>query len=274
MSFVKTSSGVEIFYEETGHGRPLVMLHGWSMSGRVWRLQKELADTCRLVIPDLRGHGRSSAPEVGYLLEDLAGDIVILFERLDLKDAVLLGWSLGSQVALAAFAQLLERISGLVLVGATARFTTTDGYPHGLPSNELRGMGLRLKREFNGTMGEFFQGMFAAGELTRQQEELINREIVMGGNLPELAVASAALEILSTADLREKMSAIDRPVLLIHGSADTICPAGAARYLAERLPDARLVVLDGAGHAPFLSLPDEFNAILRKFLQEEVYGRD
>ncbi|MGA2150913.1 MAG: alpha/beta fold hydrolase, partial [Geobacteraceae bacterium] len=75
-------------------------------------------------------------------------------------------------------------------------------------------------------------------------------------------------------DIREKLPAIDRPVLLIHGSADTICPPSVARYLAERLPDARLVMLDGAGHAPFLSRPDEFNAILRKFLQEEVYGRD
>ena len=246
------------------------MLHGWAGSSRLWHFQRELSDTCRLVIPDLAGHGRSGAPEVGYLLEDLASDIVTLFERLDLKDALLLGWSLGSQVALAAFPQLRERISGLVLVSATPRFTATDGYPHGLSANELRGMELRLKRDFNRTMGEFFRGMFAAGELTREQEERINREIVMGGELPEPAVTRAALAILSTADLREMLPSIDRPVLLIHGSVDAICPPGAARYMAERLPDARLVLFDGAGHAPCLSRPEEFNAIQRDFLQEEI----
>jgi pimeloyl-[acyl-carrier protein] methyl ester esterase len=274
MAFIETSAGVNIYYEEKGEGRPLVMLHGWSGSGRLWHFQRELADSFRLVIPDLRGHGRSGAPASGYLLEDLAGDIVALFERLDLKDSLLLGWSLGSQVALAAFPQLRERISGLVLVGATPRFTATDGYPHGLTSNELRGMWLRLRRDFNGTMGAFFRGMFAAGELTIEQEEHINREIVMGGHLPAPAVASASLEILSTVDLREMLPAIDRPVLLIHGSLDAICPPGAARYMAKRLPDARLIIIDGAGHAPCLSRPDEFNAILRDYLQEEVYDRD
>ena len=274
MPFIETSAGVKIYYEETGKGRPLVMLHGWSGSGRVWRFQQELAAGCRLILPDLRGHGRSTAPPGGYLLVDLADDIVSLFEQLELTDAVLLGWSLGSLAALAAFPKLKERLGGVVLVGATPRFTATEGYPYGLPATALRGMGLRLSKAFNRTMEEFFRGMFAEGELSHEQENRINREIVMEGRLPEPAVAHATLDILASTDLREKLPEICRPVLLIHGSADAICPPGAARYLAERLPDARLVELDGAGHAPFLSRPDEFNAILRKFLQEEVYGRN
>jgi len=274
MPFIETSAGVEIYYEETGKGRPLVMLHGWSGSGRVWRFQQELAASCRLILPDLRGHGRSKSPPSGYLLVDLADDVVFLFEQLELTDAVLLGWSLGSQVALAVFPHLRERLGGLVLVGATPRFTATEGYPHGLSATALRGMGLRLSKAFNRTMEEFFRGMFAEGELSHEQENRINREIALEGRLPEPAVAHATLDILASTDLREKLPAIDRPVLLIHGSADNICPPGAARYLAERLPDARLVELDGAGHAPFLSRPDEFNAILRKFLQEEVYVRN
>jgi pimeloyl-[acyl-carrier protein] methyl ester esterase len=274
MPFIEASSGVEIYFEDTGQGPPLVMLHGWSMSGRVWRFQKELADICRLIIPDLRGHGRSSTPVSGYALNDLAVDIVALLERLGLTDAVLLGWSLGSQVALAAFQQIQERLAGLVMVGATPRFTATDGYPWGLPVTELRGMGLRLRRDFNKTMGEFSRGMFAAEELSRQQEHRIGREIAMEGHLPQPAVAQATLNILASTDLRAILPEIRRPVLIVHGSADAVCPPGAARYLAERLPNARLLELDGSGHAPFLSRPDEFNAILRKFLQEEVYGRD
>jgi pimeloyl-ACP methyl ester esterase len=272
MPFIDSPGGVEIYYEEAGEGRPLVMLHGWSMTGRVWRFQQPLADDCRLIVPDLRGHGKSSTPAAGFSLNDLAGDIVALFERLDLADAVLLGWSLGAQVALAAFLPIRERLAGLALVGATPRFTVTDGYPHGLPATEPRGMGLRLKRDYSKTMGEFFRGMFAQGELDREQENRVAREIVMAGRLPEPAVAFAALDILSVADLREMLPAVDLPVLVIHGSADAICPAGAAHYLVGRIADARLVEFDGAGHAPFLSRPDEFNAIVRKFLRE-VYGR-
>jgi len=274
MPFIETSAGVTIYYGETGKGRPLVMLHGWSGSGAVWRFQQNLAAGCRLILPDLRGHGRSSAPPGCYLLDDLADDIVSLFEQLDLTDAVLLGWSLGSQTAIAAFSKLKERLAGVVLVGATPRFTAADDYPFGLPASAPRGMGLRLKKGFNRTMEEFFRGMFAEGELSPDEENRINRKIARAGRLPEPEAAHATLDILATADLRDKLPAICRPVLVIHGSADAICPPGAARYLVERLPDARLVELEGAGHAPFLSRPDEFNAILRKFLQEEVYGRN
>jgi pimeloyl-[acyl-carrier protein] methyl ester esterase len=274
MPFIETSTGAEIYYEETGQGWPLVMLHGWSMSGRVWHFQKELADSWRLIIPDLRGHGRSSSPAAGYLLENLAGDVVALFEQLDLTEAVLLGWSAGSQVALAAVSRLHERLAGLVMVGATSRFTTTEGYPWGLPVTELRGMGLRLRRDYNKTMGDFFRGMFATEELSHEQENRITREIEMEGHLPQPKVAQATLNILASADLRAMLPEIHRPVLIIHGSADAVCPPGAARYLAKRIPDSRLVELNGVGHAPFLSRPVEFNAVLRSFLREKVYGRN
>jgi pimeloyl-[acyl-carrier protein] methyl ester esterase len=250
------------------------MLHGWSMSGRVWHFQKALADSCRLIIPDLRGHGFSSSPAAGYLLENFAGDVVALFEQLDLADAVLLGWSAGSLVALAAVPQLHERLAGLVMVGATSRFTTTDGYPWGLHVNELRGMGLRLRRDFNKTMGEFFRGMFAADELSSEQENRITREIVMEEHLPQLAVAQATLNILASADLRAMLPVIHLPVLIIHGSADAVCPPGAGRYLAKRIPGSWLVEVSGVGHAPFLSRPAEFNAVLRNFIREKVYGRN
>ncbi len=272
MAFLETSPGVEIYYEEIGEGRPLVMLHGWAMSQRVWRFQRELADTCRLILPDLRGHGRSGAPVAGSSLADLVGDVITLYDKLDLADSFLLGWSLGAQVALAAFPRIRERLAGLVFVGATPRFTAIDGYPHGLPANELKGMGIRLKRDFNRTMGEFFRQMFAPGELSREQENSIAREIVMEGRLTQPAVALAALDILATTDLREMLPTVDLSVLLVHGSADTICPPDVAPYMAERLPRARLFEFGAAGHAPFLSRPAEFNSILRQFVQGDSDG--
>jgi pimeloyl-[acyl-carrier protein] methyl ester esterase len=272
MPFLETPGGVSIHYEECGAGRPLVLVHGWATSGVVWRFQESLAETCRLITVDLRGHGRSGSPPSGYGLIDLTDDLVTLFVELSLNDAVLLGWSLGAQVTLAAFPHLRERLTGLVLVGGTPRFTQADDYDYGLPPSEPRGMGVGVRRDFQKTMGGFFRRMFAPEELTREQENRIAREVVIPGRLPEPDVALATLDLLATADLRAILPAVDRPVLLIHGGADTICLPEASRYMAEQIPGARLVELAGVGHAPFLSRPEEFNRILSGFL-EDLHGR-
>ncbi len=267
MPFIDTTSGVRLHYREKGEGRPLVLLHGWSSSAAVWHFQEQLVYRCRLISVDLRGHGDSSAPPVGYGLADLAGDLVELFIELDLHEALLLGWSLGAQLAMAVFPQLRERLSGLILVGATPRFTLAADWSYGVPASEPRWIAKGLKRNYEQTLGDFFRSMFAPGELSRAEENRIAREIVMPGKLPEPAVAIATLDILATADLRNGLAGIDRPVLIIHGAADTICLAGAASYMAEQLPFADLHILAGLGHAPFLSRPDEFNKLLENFLQ-------
>src|SRR6266568_3113019 len=105
MPFVVTPAGANLHYEEMGSGRPVVFLHGWAMSARVWHFQRPLADKSRLIFLDQRGHGQSSTAE-GYTIEDFAGDLVAFFEELALEDAVLVGWSMGVHVALQAFPEL------------------------------------------------------------------------------------------------------------------------------------------------------------------------
>jgi non-heme chloroperoxidase len=272
MPYIEISSRAKIHYEDMGKGLPLVLLHGWAGSGVLWRFQRELSEEFRLIIPDLRGHGRSVPLHEPFTLEALAADLCNMFERLDLQKAVIIGWSLGSQVAMLAFPMLRKRLAGVVLVGATVRFTATAGYPHGLPAEELRGMGIRLKRCYEKTMGEFFRSMFVAGELSREQEARIDNEVLTKGRLPDPAVAVSGLDVLATADLRPELSGIDLPVLLIHGDADTICPVGSSHYMKESIPDATLVEFAGVGHAPNLSRPVEFNACVRRFIRERIYG--
>jgi pimeloyl-[acyl-carrier protein] methyl ester esterase len=273
MPFVESMDKVMIHYEEAGTGHPLVFVHGWAMSGRVWRFQEELAEMCRCITVDLRGHGRSSAPHGCCSLAEFSDDLTLLFDTLGLSRATIVGWSMGAEVALDAFPALSKRLAALILVGGTPRFTASDDYPHGLPANETLGLALRLRRNYQKAMGEFFRRMFAPGELTWEQENRIAREIVMGGLLPTPETAQMALAALAEADLRAVLPTVGQPLLLIHGVADTICPVGASRFMAERLSQARLAVLDGAGHAPFMSRPAEFNALIRNFLRD-VYGAD
>lgn len=274
MPFIETASGVAIHYETMGAGRPLVFVHGWAMSARVWRYQTEaLASAYRLVIVDLRGHGESSPTAPGFTLEDLAADVIELFTRLDLRNAALIGWSMGAQVALQAFARLRGRLAALVLVGGTPVFNAAEDYPYGLPPVETRGMAVRLRRNYTKTMGDFFNGMFAEGDLSHENYQRIVREIVLGARLPEPDVALNALDTLVSSDLRSILPEINVPVLLVHGSKDTVSLPDASRYMAQHLPNASLRIMEGVGHAPFLSRTKEFNALLSLFL-EEVYGID
>lgn len=274
MPFIETVDSARIFYEDQGNGPPLVFVHGWSMSGRAWQFQVEpsVAAGYRVIVPDLRGHGQSTAPGGLVTLPACVEDLATLFAELSLSGAVLIGWSLGALVSLAAVPRLSSSFRGMALVGGTPRFTATDGYPQGLTPTEPKGMGVRLRRDFQKTMGEFFRGMFAEGELSREQENRIAREIIMGGRLPDPEVALSTLGILASADLRAGLGAIDLPVLLLHGSLDTVCPVAAARYMAEQIPGAELELMDGCGHAPFMSHPDEFNRRLGGFL-ERVHDR-
>lgn len=265
MPFVDTAPGVSLHYHEIGTGRPVVFLHGWAMSSRVWRFQHQLDAGSRLIFLDQRGHGQSSSAE-SYTLQDFADDLVSFFDRLELRDAVLVCWSMGVQIALQAFPELRSRLAGMVLVAGTARFTTADDYPHGQPAVEVKGLGLRLRRDYQKTMGDFFKGMFVEGEMDKAQYQRIVHEIVMGGRSPQPDIARESLQILSVADLREGLPQVDRPVLLLHGEQDGICPASASAFMAERLPRAELKVMPGCGHAPFMTRPEAFNELLREFL--------
>jgi non-heme chloroperoxidase len=266
MPFLRTTDGASIHYQDLGQGRPLVFVHGWAMSGVVWSFQQELAERYRLVFLDLRGHGQSGIGS-DLSLDLMAGDLLALANELDLRDAVLVGWSMGAQVVLQSFQPLRERIAGLVLVGGTPKFTSGEGYPHGLPPVEVKGMWLRLRRDYQKTMGDFFRSMFAAGEPDRERYQRIVHGIVMKGRLPEPEVAGKGLQVLADADLRDVLPQIDRPVLLIHGTDDRICPADASRYMAEKLPMARLQLVEG-GHAPFMVRPAEFNGLVERFCGE------
>lgn len=250
---------------DLGQGRPLVLLHGWCMSARVWEPLHPLARECRLLLPDLRGHG-SFLPGATFDLETLAQDLELLFQQLELRDAVLAGWSMGGLVALAAAPRLRERLAGLVLLGGTSRFTETEGYPYGVPLREVRGMAARLRRDYDATLVGFIQGMFAAGELSTDEAAMIVERLKR--EAPPPATALSGLELLAGTDVRGVLKGLAIPTLVIHGEEDRVCPVGAARYLAEHLPGCRLAILSGAGHAPFITQPEKVMKELRCFMEE------
>jgi pimeloyl-[acyl-carrier protein] methyl ester esterase len=256
-----------LHYEDAGSGAPVVLVHGWSFGSSVFADEAAaLAPTRRVVSPDLRGHGRSSAPGP-FGLADLAGDLARLVEHLALERAVIVGWSLGAQVALAALPRVRRRLAGLVLVSATPRFTAGDGWAHGLPAQSVEVLAHRVRRDARRAALRFDEGMLAPGELDAAGRARLERARAAAPP-PEATAALAGLAILAGEDLRGLLPSVDLPVLVVHGELDPICPAAASRALASSVPGARHVELAGTGHAPFLSAPDRFHAALASFLED------
>jgi pimeloyl-[acyl-carrier protein] methyl ester esterase len=254
---------VSLHVERIGQGRPLVLLHGWGLHGGVFAgLAARLADRYALHVIDLPGHGRSPWKGAGSLT-DWAARVAAAVPA----GADWLGWSLGGMVALAAVAAARPR--RLALVASNPRFVA-DGDWRGVETPVLEGFAADLVHDHRATLGRFL-ALQARGS-TRAREEIRHLRGVAygadGADGPHPAALAAGLTALRDADLRPALAAVDVPTLILGGARDTLAPAAALAKAATQLPQGRLHLIEGAGHAPFLSHPDAFDAALTEFLDE------
>lgn len=257
-----------IAFEDSGLGRPVLFVHGWCMSSAVWALQRPaVAERHRFIALDLRGHGDSQLPEGGVGgFSGYADDIVRLAEHLDLQQFVAVGWSLGGQALLKAYQALQQRLAGLVLVGSTPRFSAAPHFRHGLSPQEAQGMRVKIRRNIARALEGFQRNLFADQELADPAAADRVAGIIASIRPPAAAAALDGLEALMQEELLEEAAQVTCPSLLIHGERDQICLPAASVWLAEQMPDSRLSLFSGCGHAPFLSRPELFNRLLLDFL--------
>lgn len=259
-------SGEKLWYEDRGAGCPVVLIHGWCMSSAVWKYQFDgLASSVRLIAPDVRGHGRSKGISAQLDFNRLADDLVELFELLDLSRAILVGWSMGAQVALQAYAALSGRLSGLVLVAATPCFTANENFAHGLSATEARGMRIKVERSMQRALDGFHSRLFAEDELENHPSAAEIKQLLSMIELPDSVAALDALDALTRTDMRPLLATIDLPVLIVNGARDRICLPQASSYLKEHISAAVQETYQRCGHAPFLTQYQHFNAGLIRF---------
>lgn len=259
-------NGEKLWYEDRGVGCPVVLVHGWCMSSAVWKYQFDgLAASVRLIAPDIRGHGRSKGISAQLDFDHLANDLVDLFERLDLSRAILVGWSMGAQVALQAYAALSGRLAGLVLVAATPCFTANENFAHGLSATEARGMRIKVERSMQRALDGFHSRLFAEDELENHPSAAEIKPLLSMIELPDSVAALDALDALARTDMRPLLTAIDLPVLIVNGARDRICLPQASSYLKEHISAAVQETYPLCGHAPFLTQYQHFNAGLIRF---------
>lgn len=253
-----------LYVHSVGSGPEVVLLHGWGMHSGVWEdVVEALADDYRVTILDLPGYGYSRGERTGHTLRDLSRAVA----EVTPARATWVGWSLGGLIAQRLAIDAPQRISRLVLVSSSPCFVHRPDWPYAMEPEVLRQFADNLSRDYRAALNRFLALEVHDSENAPQQLRLL-REIVFQHGEPDIAAFADGLAILETADLRGELDRITCPTLLLMGRRDILVPSSAGAAMVKRLPDARLHVLERAGHAPFLSHLTEFVTQLRAFLHE------
>ncbi len=283
MSFItvgnENSTTIDLHYEDHGTGRPVVLIHGWPLSGASWEKQVPalLLAGHRVITYDRRGFGRSSQPTAGYDYDTFAADLDVLLTRLDLADVVLAGFSMGGgEVARYLGKYGSKCVSAAVFMGAVPPYLRkADDNPGGVDGGVFDGIQQALRKDRPAFLAKFFQDFYNVDGLggTRMSDDALRAS----WNVAVAASPVATIECVTTwgTDFRDDLRKITIPTLVLHGDADRIVPlpVSGAR-MSEFVPHSRLVTIPGAPHGFTWTHAEEANRELLHFIgQESVMAR-
>ncbi len=267
----ENNADIEIYYEDHGAGRPVVLIHGYPLSGRAWDKQAlALLDAgYRVITYDRRGFGKSSQPATGYDYDTFAADLNALLEHLDVDDAVLAGHSMGTGEVVRYLSRYgSARVAKGVLIGAIPPYLLqADDNPEGVPQGLFDGFAEAARSDTPAWMKGFLENFYNRDTLGGT---LVSDEAFQASwNLAVTASATAAVACIGTwtTDFRDDLPKIDVPVLVIHGDADQVLPLDkTGGRLPGLIEDVRLVVVEGGPHAIPWTHADQVNTALLDFL--------
>ncbi len=266
---------MSLYVKTLGVGPDIVLLHGWGLHADIWEETAQcLATAFRVTLIDLPGHGRSAAidgacPPEGSVLQGDLDALAAAVAAVAPSRAVWLGWSLGGMVAMRLAIEHPERVTGLVLVASSPQFVRSGDWPHAMELQVLETFTQMLEQDYHDTLQRFLAlqtlGSARGGETLRSLRTLASRH-----SPPQPATLRSGLAILRDANLRPRLRKIGCPVQLIFGQRDALVPLAEALDIKEIWPNARWHAIKGAAHAPFLSHPDDFFAVVDEFLHEQI----
>jgi non-heme chloroperoxidase len=280
----ENTGDIEIYYTDHGAGQPVVLIHGYPLSGRAWDKQVPalLAAGYRVITYDRRGFGVSSQPATGYDYDTFAADLHTLLEHLDLREAVLVGHSMGTGEVtryLASYGSAdhhglpvgrhRPRVAKGVLVSPIPPYLLqTPDNPDGVPGAVFDGFAAAATADTPAWMKGFLDTFYNMDTL---RGTLVSDQAWQASwNLAVTASATAAVACLGavTTDFRDDLPKIDVPVLVLHGDADQVLPLDkTAKRLPGLIKDVQLTVVEGGPHAIPWTHADQVNTALLDFLR-------
>ena len=270
---VGTENGnpIELHFEDYGAGKPVVLIHGWPLSGRSWELQVPalVEGGYRVIAYDRRGFGSSSQPWGGYDYDTFAADLDKLTQHLDLREATLVGFSMGGgEVAryLGTFAR--DRVAKAVLAAAVPPYLyKSDDNPEGTTDDAaIAGLQAKVTSDRLAFLEEFTTGFFTAGgELKVSEAQRAYTRDIAAFASPKGTLD--CIDAFGRTDFRGDLATITVPTLVIHGDSDAIVPFEASgKRSAEAIGGSELVVIAGGPHGINATHAEQFNRALLDFL--------
>jgi non-heme chloroperoxidase len=275
MSFInvgkENSTSIDLYYEDHGSGKAVVLIHGYPLSGASWEKQLPalLSSGYRVITYDRRGFGQSSQPTTGYDYDTFAEDLRNLVTKLELRDFALVGFSMGGgEVARYLGKYGSQGVTKAVFIGSIPPFLRkTSDNPEGIDISVFEGIQKAVATDRYAFFSEFFKNFY-------------NTDVTLGKRITEQAVqaswnvaagssSTASLACVATwyTDFRKDLPRIEVPSLVIHGDADRIVPLSAAgARTAKMIKGARLSVIGAAPHGLLWTHADEVNRELLGFL--------
>ena len=268
----ENSSDIEIYYEDHGAGQPVVLIHGYPLSGRAWDKQVPalLEAGYRVITYDRRGFGQSSRPVTGYDYDTFAADLHTLLDHLDLRNAVLVGHSMGTGEVTRYLSRYgSARVAKGVLVAPIPPYLQQAGdNPDGVPQALFDGFAAAARADGPAWMKGFLDNFYNFDAL---RGTLVSDQAFQASwNLAVTASATAAVACIGTwtTDFRDDLPKIDVPVLVIHGDADQVLPLDkTASRLPALIKDIQLTIVDGGPHAIPWTHAAQVNTALLDFIR-------
>jgi 3-oxoadipate enol-lactonase len=254
---------VTLHYTEQGQGMPLVLLHGFPLSGVIWHEQaRALSDHHRIITPDLRGHGASPAPDGTYEMETMARDVLHLLDTLGVEKTTIIGHSMGGYVTLALWRIAPERFQSIGLVGSHAMADTDEARQGRLAQAD------KVFLQGSVVVADAMQPrLFAPG--VDPEEPFIEQVRTIMLNTRPSGIIGALRGMAARPDSTGLLPHINIPALVVTGDSDQLIPPQRAEATAAALPNATLVTIENAGHMPMVEQPQATALAIRNFLAEQ-----
>jgi non-heme chloroperoxidase len=270
----ENSGDIELYYEDQGSGQPVVLVHGYPLDGASWERQTRelLAAGHRVITYDRRGFGGSSKVGSGYDYDTFASDLNAVMSTLELQDAILVGFSMGTgELTRYVGTYGADRVAKLAFLASLGPFLVqTDDNPEGVPQDVFDGIVASAKADRFAWFSDFYSNFYNLNENlgTRISQAAVDGSWnVAIGSAP---VAAYAVVPSWTEDFRgdvEAVKAAGIPTLIMHGTSDRILPIdNTGRRFHAALPHAEYVEIDGAPHGMLWTHADQVNAVLLQFV--------
>jgi 3-oxoadipate enol-lactonase len=263
MSFIRIDD-IQLAYTDVGLGQPVMLLHGYPFNRSLWAEQvSALSNSYRVITPDLRGMGESDASPGAATMNQMAQDVAVLLDRLEISRAVVGGLSMGGYVALAFYKQFPSRVRALILADTRAQADTNEGKQTRFQQAD------QALAEGMASIADAMLQKLLTPETVSKRPEVVKRVRDMMLKTKPQGAAGALLGMAERDDQTSLLSRISCPTLILVGREDPITPVADSETMQRGIAGSRLVVIENAAHVSNLERTEQFNDELVRFLKHE-----